>query len=71
MLGIGLVDMLATAAYLGALAVGPLAIAAVLTSLYPVVTVILAALVLKERITPIHAVGIAAVGAAVALIAAA
>lgn len=71
MLGIGLVDMLATAAYLGALAVGPLAIAAVLTSLYPVVTVILAALVLRERITPIHAVGIAAVGAAVALIAAA
>jgi drug/metabolite transporter (DMT)-like permease len=71
MLGIGLVDMLATAAYLGALAVGPLAIAAVLTSLYPVVTVILAALVLKGRITPIHAVGIAAVGAAVALIAAA
>jgi drug/metabolite transporter (DMT)-like permease len=71
MLGIGLVDMLATAAYLGALAVGPLAVAAVLTSLYPVVTVILAAIVLRERITPIHAVGIVAVGAAVALIAAA
>lgn len=69
MLGIGLVDMLATAAYLGALAVGPLAIAAVMTSLYPVVTVILAALVLRERITPVHALGIAAVGAAVGLIA--
>ena len=68
MLGIGLVDMLATAAYLAALAVGPLAIAAILTSLYPVVTVILAALVLRERITPIHAFGILAAGIAVVLI---
>lgn len=69
MLGIGLVDMLATASYLAALAVGPLAIAAILTSLYPVVTVILAALVLRERITPVHAVGILAAGLAVVLIA--
>jgi drug/metabolite transporter (DMT)-like permease len=69
MLGIGLADMLATAAYLGALAVGPLAIAAILTSLYPVVTVILAALVLRERITLVHAIGIAAAGLAVVLIA--
>ncbi len=71
MLGIGVADMLATAAYLAAIAVGPLAIAAILTSLYPVVTVILAALVLKERITPVHAVGIIAAGLAVVLIAAA
>jgi drug/metabolite transporter (DMT)-like permease len=69
MLGIGLVDMLATAAYLAALAVGPLAIAAILTSLSNVVTVILAALVLRERITPVHAVGILAAGLAVVLIA--
>jgi drug/metabolite transporter (DMT)-like permease len=69
MLGIGLVDMLATASYLAALAVGPLAIAAILTSLYPVVTVILAALVLRERITPVHAAGILAAGLAVVLIA--
>ncbi len=55
--------------YLAALAVGPLAIAAILTSLYPVVTVILAALVLRERITPVHAVGIVAAGLAVVLIA--
>ena len=69
MLGIGLVDMLATASYLAALAVGPLAIAAILTSLSNVVTVILAALVLRERITPVHAVGILAAGLAVVLIA--
>lgn len=69
MLGIGLADMLATASYLAALAIGPLAIAAILTSLYPVVTVILAALVLRERITAIHAVGILAAGLAVVLIA--
>ena len=69
MLGIGLADMLATAAYLAAIAVGPLAIAAILTSLYPVVTVLLAALVLRERITPLHAVGILAAGLAVVLIA--
>lgn len=66
---IGVVDMSATASYLSALAVGPLAIAAILASLYPVVTTILAALVLKERIRPIHAAGIAAAGLAVALIA--
>lgn len=69
MLGIGLVDMLATASYLAALSVGPLAIAAILTSLSNVVTVILAALVLHERITPVHAVGIVAAGLAVVLIA--
>jgi drug/metabolite transporter (DMT)-like permease len=71
MLGIGLADMLATAAYLAALEVGPLAIAAILTSLSNVVTVVLAALVLRERITPVHAVGIFAAALAVVLISAA
>ena len=70
MLGIGLADMLATGAYLAAIAAGPLAIAATLTSLSNVVTVVLAALVLRERITPIHALGIGAAGVAVMLIAA-
>jgi drug/metabolite transporter (DMT)-like permease len=69
MLGIGLVDMLATGSYLAAISVGPLAIAAILTSLYPIVTVILAALVLKERISLVHAVGIGAAALAVVLIA--
>jgi len=66
---IGIGDMTATALYLASIAVGPLAIAAILSSLYPVVTTILAALVLRERVTPSHAAGILAAGVAVALIA--
>jgi drug/metabolite transporter (DMT)-like permease len=67
--GVGVMDMSATAAYLAAIAVGPLSIAAILASLYPVVTTILAAFVLRERVTPVHAAGILAAGVAVALIA--
>jgi drug/metabolite transporter (DMT)-like permease len=69
LLGIGVIDMSATAAYLAAIAVGPLAIAAILASLYPVITAILAALVLREHISRVHAIGILAAGAAVVLIA--
>jgi drug/metabolite transporter (DMT)-like permease len=69
LVAIGVIDMSATASYLSAIAIGPLAIAAILASLYPVVTTILAALVLRERIAPVHAVGIGAAGLAVALIA--
>ena len=66
---IGVLDMGATAVYLAAIAIGPLAIAAILASLYPVVTTILAAIVLRERITLVHAAGILAAGLAVVLIA--
>jgi len=69
LVAIGVIDMTATASYLSAIAIGPLAIAAILASLYPVVTTILAALVLRERIAPVHAVGIGAAGLAVVLIA--
>jgi drug/metabolite transporter (DMT)-like permease len=69
LVGVGLMDMSATAAYLAAIAIGPLAIAAILASLYPVVTTILAAVVLRERVTRTHAAGILAAGVAVALIA--
>jgi drug/metabolite transporter (DMT)-like permease len=69
LVGVGVIDMAATGAYLSAIAIGPLAIAAILASLYPVVTTILAALVLRERVTPVHAAGIAAAGLAVVLIA--
>lgn len=69
LLVIGVLDMSATVAYLSAIAIGPLAIAAILASLYPVITTILAALVLRERISPVHAIGIVAAGAAVVLIA--
>ena len=66
---IGVVDMSATVAYLSAIGIGPLAIAAILASMYPVFTTILAAVVLRERISPIHALGIVAAGAAVVMIA--
>ena len=69
LLAIGVIDMSATGAYLAAIAIGPLAIASILASLYPVITAILAALVLRERITRVHAIGILAAGAAVLLIA--
>ena len=69
LLVIGVGDMSATALYLTSIAVGPLAIAAILSALYPVVTTILAAVVLRERVTPAHAAGILAAGVAVALIA--
>lgn len=69
LVAIGVIDMAATASYLSAIAIGPLAIAAILASLYPVVTTILAAAVLRERISLVHAVGIAAAGVAVVLIA--
>ena len=69
LLAIGVIDMSATATYLSAIAIGPLAIAAILSSLYPVITTILAAVVLRERIRPVHAAGILAAAAAVVLIA--
>ena len=69
LVAIGVIDMAASVAYLSAIDIGPLAIAAILASLYPVVTTILAALVLRERVSPIHAVGIVAAAVAVVLIA--
>ena len=69
LLGVGTMDMAATAVYLVAIAIGPLAIASILASLYPVVTTVLAALLLRERVTPAHAAGILAAGVAVVLIA--
>jgi drug/metabolite transporter (DMT)-like permease len=66
---VGVIDMAATASYLGAISIGPLAIAAILASLYPVVTTVLATVVLRERVTAGHAIGILAAGAAVVLIA--
>lgn len=66
---VGVIDMVATTAYLGAISIGPLAIAAILASLYPVVTTILASIVLRERVTAGHAIGILAAGCAVVLIA--
>jgi drug/metabolite transporter (DMT)-like permease len=67
---IGLLDMAGNAGFLLAEQTGSLAVASVLSSLYPVTTVVLAALLLRERITRDHGVGIVLALLAIALIAA-
>lgn len=66
---VGVLDMTGNAAFLVAVQTGALAIAAVLSSLYPVTTVVLAAAILRERVTRSHAFGIVLAGIAVACIA--
>ncbi len=68
-LGVGIVDLAGNVAFLTAARIGELSIAAVLSSLYPVVTVLLAATVLRERVTASHAAGVALALVAIALIA--
>jgi drug/metabolite transporter (DMT)-like permease len=65
---IGVLDMAGNSFYLLAVQTGALAVASVLSALYPVVTVVLAAMVLHERITRDHTVGIALAAAAIVLI---
>jgi drug/metabolite transporter (DMT)-like permease len=65
---IGLLDTAGNALYLGAVQTGQLAIASVLSAMYPVATVVLAAAVLREPITRDHTVGIGLAAAAIALI---
>ena len=59
LLVIGVLDMAGNAGYIAAVQTGALAIASVVSALYPVTTVILAAVFLHERVTRSHAVGIA------------
>jgi drug/metabolite transporter (DMT)-like permease len=60
----GLVDAVANTGLLIGVRVGELSVMAVLTALYPAGTIILAAVVLKERIAPVQVVGLVlAVGA--------
>jgi uncharacterized membrane protein len=68
--GVGVLDRAGNGAFILAAQAGALAVAAVLSSLYPVTTVLLATLFLKERVTRSHAVGIGLAVAAVACIAA-
>ena len=68
--GVGVLDMAGNGAFILAVQAGSLAVAAVLSSLYPVTTVVLAAVFLRERVTATHAVGIALAIAAIACIAA-
>jgi drug/metabolite transporter (DMT)-like permease len=69
-LAAGTFDAMATVAMISAIRVGPLAVAAVLGSLYPVVTILLARFVLRERIRGLQRLGIALALAAVVLAAA-
>ncbi|MGY1821907.1 EamA family transporter [Geodermatophilus sp. SYSU D00079] len=62
-------DMAANALFLLATQQGQLAVTGVLASLYPVSTVLLAQLVLRERLVGTQVAGLAAAGAAVVLIA--
>jgi drug/metabolite transporter (DMT)-like permease len=65
---VGVLDMAGNTCYLLAVQTGALAVASVLSSLYPVATVILAAAVLHERVSRDHAIGIALAAVAIVLI---
>lgn len=66
--GCGLLDATANAGLLLGLRIGDLSVISVLTALYPAGTIILAAIVLKERIAPVQYVGLVlAIGAAALL----
>jgi drug/metabolite transporter (DMT)-like permease len=69
-IAVGLFDMSGNALYVLATQAGRLDIAATLSSLYPVTTILLAMILLGERVTRSHAAGIVAAAAAIALIAA-
>ena len=64
----GAIDMLANALYLVAVREGPLGLVATLASLYPASTVVLARLVLRERLQPVQSVGLACAAAAIVMI---
>jgi len=64
----GALGALATASFLSAAGQGELAVVAVLTALYPAVTIVLARLVLSERWNWVQGAGLVAAGLSVALI---
>jgi drug/metabolite transporter (DMT)-like permease len=68
LVGVGLLDMTGNAAFIFATQAGQLAIASILSSLYPVATVLLAITILRERLTRSHLVGVGLTAAAIVLI---
>jgi drug/metabolite transporter (DMT)-like permease len=66
---IGVLDMTGNVAFIAAAQAGALAVATILSSLYPVTTVLLALLLLRERVTRSHVLGIALTVVAITLIA--
>jgi drug/metabolite transporter (DMT)-like permease len=70
LVAIGLLDVTANGLFAAAANEGLVSVVAVLGSLYPVVTILLARAVLQERVRPIQQVGVAVVLTGVALIAA-
>jgi drug/metabolite transporter (DMT)-like permease len=69
LVAVGVLDLTANGLYTAASTEGLLSVVAVLASLYPVMTVVLARAVLGERVRPIQNLGIVAALAGVALIA--
>lgn len=68
-LGSGVLDVVANVAFAAAASAGPLAIASVLAGLYPVATVVLAQIVLHERLSRGQSLGVGAALVGVGLIA--
>jgi drug/metabolite transporter (DMT)-like permease len=68
-LACGIVDAVANVGLLLGLRLGELSIMSVLTALYPAGTIILAAVVVRERIAPVQYVGLVLAIAAAALLA--
>ncbi len=68
-LACGVVDVVANVGLLVGVRLGELSIMSVLTAMYPAGTIILAAIVLKERIAPVQYVGLALAIAAGAMLA--
>jgi len=67
-IGGGALDMAANVLYLQAVRQGPLSIVATLTSLYPASTILLARIVLRERLRLVQGVGVACAATAIVLI---
>lgn len=65
----GVADMAANALFLVAVRGGQLSVVGLLSSLYPVSTVVLATLLLRERLSPVQLAGVGGCAVAVALIA--